>query len=541
MNGNRGILILSRHFVNTRMLRSHSTWNGRRRLYISQHTSKTEVMGHTEERRQQERPLCQQDQTWFDSCLGLSYGVGIFPLKSFSCWLGVTHSDSKLKLAFQEVVRNNPLLQTNIFGKGKDAVFKQVSDVRDLPSLVIETKIENKSKEALIASAKSILAKQKAQYASSSQDAYRFPGKYTVVRGTDHIALVIIQPHQFSDGPGCLSIAGQLYFNQLLPQSLWHLTARMIFQERKELPRSFNEVVFKRKLPPKMDSYEEVDVFSDTCLSPRFAKDNFNFENYDQHAPDAISQLKGFDGDEIGSVSQEILTKCVGTLKENGMTLTTALDALAVKVLARLILINEEKTTGGIDKTKIYGPLIIWTTINGRRMNAVPPSNAQGSENERTQKNDRPEIFPLVGNFTCAHLTKVSFEDALTSPLDKIARRSKEGIDRMQTDETYRLHHVAALAHRTPSKNEMYRCGAICLSYPAFLKKVSLDITSAAQTDFGPIPRFMFILVGSGSFTSINLNIKLPLAALNKEIIIQSILDVARGSDLEILFSNLYK
>lgn len=493
-----------------------------------------------EQSRTQQRPLYPQDQMFFDKSLALPNFIMIFPLKSFSCWFGMTHSDSKLKLAFQEVVRNNLLLQTKIVGEGQNATFKRLlaSDADNpsntFPSLKIEPKVED-SEEGMIQRAKSILAEKKAMYASKGQDAYRYPINLTAVRGPDDVAFVGVTPHPFFDAGACGSFFGQLYMNQLLPRGLWPL-AEML-QVPKELPPSFNEVVFKRKLPKKMDSYEEIDVFSDTCLSPRYAKGNFEFEDYDADAPGATSQLRGYEGGVV-SVSVETLTECVDTLKKDGVTLTSAFDALAVKVLAKLIMLNKEKTVG-VDDAKVHDPLIIWTSIDGRKMNLVP-SNAQGDKKEKTQGN-LGGIFPLIGNYSFAHLTQVSFEDALTSPMENIARKAKEGVDRLRTDENYRLHHVASLANRT-SDHIMYRCGATCFRMPAILQKINLNVRGPVCTnEWGPVPRCLFWVVGHSSNTKIHANIKLPLPAIDEDIVRQTILEVVKGSTLERLFSELYE
>ena len=199
---------------------------------------KTEAMKN-EQTRTQQRPLYQQDQIFFDKSLALPNFIIIFPLRSLSSWFGLTHSDSKLKLAFQEVVRNNLLLQTKIVGVGQNAIFERLltSDAdpsNTFPSLKIEPKIED-SEEDMIERAKSILAEQKAIYASRGQDAYRYPINFTAVRGPDDVAFIGLTPHPFMDANACGSFFGQLYMNQLLPRGLW---LKCFMNQKSYLPAS---------------------------------------------------------------------------------------------------------------------------------------------------------------------------------------------------------------------------------------------------------------------------------------------------------------
>ena len=209
--------------------------------------------------------------------------------------------------------------------------------------------------------------------------------------------------------------------------------------------------------------------------------------------------------------------------------MTTAFGALAVRVMSRLILLtNGEKSgeaTGGAEK--IHGPLVVLNPVDGRKMKLIS-SNKRDNE----KKN---QGFPVVGNYTFPHLTQVSFDDALSCPLEEIARRCKEGLNRLPTDEEYRLHQVAA-AMSHASGHMGYLCGSTCFRIPALLQKVSVDVRSdMLENDYDPIPRCFFMVLGHGSNAAILAGMKLPLPALTEQMVRATIYEAAMGT----VFANI--
>jgi len=460
----------------------------------------TETLNETEQ-----RPLSKQDQYYFVNQGFLGTGILLFPLKSWKCWLGVTHSDSKLKLAFQCVVQNHPLLQTKIVGDGDEAVYRKITelDSDELPSLFIEPKVQE-STEALKERARAILAEQKAIVASRGQDAFRHPMKVIAVRSPDDIAFSFVTYHHFLDGSSTGFFFARLYETQLLPKIAWRWMEPFY---HRTLPPTFNEMAFKRKLPDAMDSYEEIDVLDKTCLCPKYAEENFRFENYDPYAPDAKSQLRGMKG-QVSLVPSKNVRRIIAALKKDRVTLTTTIDALAVKILARLILLNEEKSQGTEEQcTIMHGPLVISTPVDARRLPLVSP-NKGIEHNDKNQQGNKRMKFPVVGNFAFPHFTQVPFEDAVSSSLEKIAKQIKEESNRLKTDETYRLHHIAAAASHAPG-DIGYRCFSTFLSIPAVLHKAGIDVRSEhTEADLKAIPVCYLCHVSTGSNSTIHANKK---------------------------------
>jgi len=142
-----------------------------------------------------------------------------------------------------------------------------------------------------------------------------------------------------------------------------------------------------------------------------------------------------------------------------------------------------------------------------------------------------------VRNFSFCHNIQVPFGDALTCPLENIAKRIKKGFKRLQTDETYRLHHIAASAKYIAS-GIIYWCGSSSIVSAACLKKVRIK-SEMGRIEFHTVPRCWFYVVGHGITTTITVDIKLPLQSPTEEVIRDSIFNAAKGTALEIILSRI--
>jgi len=479
------------------------------------------------------RQLGALDKKFFNNCQANLNGIIIFGGKGM---LGVTSSDSKLKAAFQGVVKRIPILQTVVVGEGDDTVFQNIyhgndddhgspdgrqNDTSALPSLIVDP-IITPTESAMMERARSILSDQKLDLAAGGQDAYRRSIRIHAVRSSHSVAFSFIVPHHFSDGAGLVSIFTQLYVLQLLPSFMWRLIMHpRPGSKRMELPPSFDEMVMKRNVPT---SYiEDVDIYADDSLCPKFAKENFCFENYDTSSPSAISELRGMSAN-LAFASAKSMAKTLKKLRKEGLSLTSAFDALAVKVLGRLIADYSADSTG---KSHDSSFLLGTTPIDGRNMRKV----SKGKQEKHSSK-----MFPVVGNYAFCHYTQISMEDALKRPLEKIAKIMKKRYQRLQTDETYRLHHIAASIYSPIFRGPF--CGTSSVLSSDIIKKLGVDISSEIRIDFGPIPRCWFYVISHGSQTNIAVDVHVPLPNLTRDATRNTILNVSKGTTLEHLFAS---
>jgi len=451
--------------------------------------------------------------------------------------LGITSSDTTLKAAFQHVVKNIPILQTVVVGDGDDAVFQKVrgdeenDDCSSLPSLLVESQVE-KTETEMMERARCIVSDLRTTLAAGGKDAYRKSIRVHAVRCPEAVAFAFIVPHHFTDGAGISSIFSQLFVTQLLPSSTWFLMSMLTIprSKRVQLPPNFDEMVLKRSV--SLDIVKEIDVFSDTCLSPRYAKDNFCFSDYDPTSSDAISQLRGINEDLV-IASEKSLKQTLKALKKGGISLTSAFSALAIKVLSRLIA--ESTTTSGKTSQST-------STDQGKRLLSNTPGDGRNlryitgkDKHQRCQS----KAFPVVRNYAFSLSTQIPFEDALKHPLEKIAKIFKHEYTRLQTDEKFRLHQIAAF---NASSSISFlpgtpQCGTSSVLSSRVIQKMALKVSSEIRIDFGAVPRCWFYTISHGSQTVISADIHLPLANLTEAATRIAIAEECKGSALEHLLS----
>jgi hypothetical protein len=378
-----------------RNLISHHKIN---QIIIMMHAVDSPVTDHQNDAFTQ-RSLDPQDRVCFDDCFASLSSIVLFPLTGV---FGVTRSDSKLKMAFKQVVENTPISQTQVVGKGDNAVFRKLTDDDALPSMTIEPHVE-KSKTAMMNRARSILSDQKAEMAAGRQDALRLSVRLHAVRGPQDIALAFSTPHHFADGTGTTSILAQLCMTQLLPKCCWGLSR--VPEEQMQLPPSFMEMALESEFASNCDAFRKADVLRDTFLSKMYAEDTFRIQNYDLAAPDALSKLRGLD-EHLVRASAKSLKRCCRELRKKGVSLTSAFSALAIKLLVKLIA--ECSDDNG-------------ATATGSCLLAANPIDARapGKWDDKDKRKLQSKRFPIVGNHAFANATQIQFDAVLASPLEE--------------------------------------------------------------------------------------------------------------------------
>ena len=479
----------------------------------------------------QSKKLSGRERWFFDNRKALS-GIIVFPAEGM---LGVKASDATLKAAFNLVVKNVPILQTEVAGDEDNAIFQKISD-EDIDEKVycleIETQIEQ-NETFMMERARSIMSEILTTLREGGQDSYRLSIRVHAVRCPHAIAFTFVVPQQFSDGTGVASIFAQLYATQLLPSFAWPLMyTRPSSTKGMKLPPSFYETAFKTE-----DAFEickNLLNINQLEENPKKTEEKqlLRFIEYDFSSPDAISKLRGME-ETLAVASSKSLEKTLSELRKDGISLTSAFDALTTKVVSRLIAEDSYSDSTSSDAslraTSKLGDLTVLSLIDARQFGNI----------SKDSKIEMPlsKAFAEVGNYIFTHNTQISFKDALAQPLQAIAKRIKEGFTRLQTDETYRACHVAASMSTTKGAKLSLYCGTSSLLVsPRFLQRMGVNITSEIKHDFGAMPRCWFYAISHGSKTVIAADIFLPLPNLTAEMTRRVVLEECKGTPLEYLF-----
>lgn len=438
------------------------------------HTESVLCCNLTVKMETQTRPLCLYDRVCFLNCFSPLSTIVTFPTKG-TLWR-FTQSDAKLQRAFGEVVQNTPLLQTQVVGQGDEAMFQKVKPSQ-YPTMVIESE-HYKSYEAMLDRARSVKAEWNATLTQGGQDACRLPIHFVAVRGPRHVALVLVAPHHFCDGVAITSIFARLFVTQLLPMWAWRFLRD---PDRHVLPRALVE----KDILEKIYSINVHDT--DTCLSKKYAPDNFRFVDFDPTLPDASSHLRGTK-EIMATVSIREMDQLRKSLRSNGqLSLTTALYALAVQVYAKLL---DEYCPGLAANKKI----LAMVAMDGRRL------GQWNHEKQKNSKKKKKKLFETVADYAVGPYLQIPYEDALHSPLEQVAQTVKQFVAKVRKDVNQQIHEIAANAAFVPTEDPVF-CGVSSLPAPRIMQTLGIFRAAATLTvwtlDRHRIVGFMSFRMGS--------------------------------------------
>jgi len=415
------------------------------------------------------RPLSHMDIEYFDNTFAPLNCAVVFESNFFG-------NDKKLRQAFVRAVETSPILCSVVEGEGRDARFVPITSPEDAPVLKIEHLSDDAQGEVL-AQARAVMTHQIESLQQGGKDEHRKSVRFTILKSGKKIAFVMITPHHFLDGV-------------------------------EELP-AFMEMPFKKDYPAVQDR-----LVPNTEVRPPF---NHFFPDHDFADPASPGKLKGING-MLTSSSKQVVKQTRTALREEGISISVAFSALAVKLLA-VILKNHHANPENKPVTSSTGT-------------DIRQFSQWGDERDRK----KGKQLPVEGNFTCKQIYSFEFEEALKLSLLEMAHKIKKDLSRLHTDIEYRMDRVL----NQWNEPVMAYAGVSSILAPnitgAFLfRNMSIEST----IDFGPVPRVWFYVLTAEGETCLKTDIALPLPKLTEEELRREMSLIVKDSPLKALFSGV--
>ncbi|MEL6989546.1 MAG: hypothetical protein AAGK97_17180, partial [Bacteroidota bacterium] len=373
-------------------------------------------------------------------------------------------------------VESAPILCTVVEGEGENARFVPITSAKDWPVLSIEYLPDNQSKE-LNQHAKLLMNQQIRSLQEGGKDAHRKSLRFSILKSEKKIALVMVTPHHFLDGVGIATFIAKFIMLCILPKFLWNFA--ILRKCPKEMP-TFLEMPFKK-------SFNNIKDRLIPNLEMRTPY-NYFFPEHDFTDPKAPNKLKGING-MLSISSSQIVNKVRAALRKEGLSISIAFSALAVKLLAVLL----KKYNANPQNKKI-------TSSTGTDMRQF--SNWGYNRDRKTRQQ-----FPIEGNFTCKQNYTFEFEQALKMSFIMMAKEIKQDMERLHHDEAYRIDRVL----NQWNEPVMVYPGVSSVLAPKVAGEFLLrNIALESTIDFGPVPRVWFYVLTSEGGTSLKADIALP-------------------------------
>ena len=445
------------------------------------------------------RPLSHMDIEYFDNAFAPLNCAVVFESNFFG-------NDKKLRHAFVRAVETSPILCTVVEGEGKDARFVPITSPNDWPVLTIKH-LSGESQDDVLTQARTVMAHQIEGLQKGGKDEHRKSVRFTILKSGKKIAFVMITPHHFLDGVGIAAFLAKFIMLSIVPKFLW----RTIIQKKfpKDLP-PFLEMPFKKDYPIVKDRL----VPNTEMRSPY----NHFFPNHDFADPESPSKLKGING-MLTSSSKQVVKKARTALRKEGISISVAFSALAVKLMAAILKSNDANPE------------------NKQVTSSTGTDIRQFSEwgDERDRKN--AQHLPVEGNFTCKQNYSFEFEEILKLSLVEVAHLIKKDMSRLYTDTEYRMDRVL----NQWNEPVMAYAGVSSVLAPNItggflLRNISIEST----IDFGPVPRVWFyVLTADGGTTCVKTDIALPIPGLTETELRREMSHIVKDSPLKALFSSV--
>ncbi|MFK7968921.1 MAG: hypothetical protein AB8F95_01070 [Bacteroidia bacterium] len=444
------------------------------------------------------RPLSHMDIEYFDNAFAPLNCAVVFESNFFG-------NDKKLRQAFVRAVETSPILCSVVEGEGKGARFVPITSPEDWPALTIEH-LPVDAQGEVMTRVRTVMADQIESLQKGGKDEHRKSVRFTILKSGKKIAFVLITPHHFLDGVGIASFLAKYMMLAILPKISWGI----IIQKKcpKVLP-PFMEMPFKKDYPAVQDR-----LIPNTEMRPPY---NHFFPNHDFADPESPGKLKGIDG-MLTISSKQVVKQVRAALREEGISISIAFSALAVKLLA-VILKNHNANPESKQVTSSTGT-------------DIRQFSQWGDERDRKQGRQ----LPVEGNFTCKQNYSFEFEEALEQPLVAMAHVIKKDMARLHTDTEYRMDRVL----NQWNEPVMAYAGVSSVLAPnvtgAFLFR---NMTLESTIDFGPVPRVWFYVLTAEGQTCLKADIALPLPGLTEAELRREMSLIVKDSPLKALFSGV--
>lgn len=382
-----------------------------------------------------------------------------------------------LSASFDKVVLETPILQCRVIERDEQTLLFE-SKPTGWPKLVVEECKNVSTRQDLKQVVQERARKLAIAFSRDERMRRNTPIQMNVFKARNSLlGISVAAPHHFLDGVGLGSVVTKFVTYLQIPKPFWFVLGRF---NNKEL-LNFSDMLLKN---------ETVDLTNlNHQKSVRFHQNNFSFDAYEMRAADAQTHLRGYTGD-LPKVSVQSIKKCRRKLRESKLTMTPALVALSVKVMAIILKENGDNTS---DK-----PLLCSTGADSRDL---------GSWGDRR---DKRKQFPVGGNFTFALFALIPFEVALSGSLNDIVALIQEPVQRIRSDATFRAQE-ALVAGLPPCG---YFCGTSSFKLPSFVGPRIRNLEFDSRIDFGPVPHCWLYLITSKTHADAAIDIQLPIPSL---------------------------
>ncbi len=444
------------------------------------------------------RPLSHMDIEYFDNAFAPLNCAVSFESNFFG-------NDKKLRQAFVRAVETSPILCSVVGGEGRDARFVPITSQQDWPTLTIEHLSED-APEDIMTRARTVMNHQIESLQKGGKDEHRKSVRFTILKSGKKIAFVMITPHHFLDGVGIASFLAKFIMLAIIPKILWKTIIRM--KCPKEMP-PFLEMPFKKDYSSVQDR-----LIPNTEMKAPY---NHFFPDHDFADPEAPNKLKGING-MLTRSSKHVLKNVRTALRKEGLSISVAFSALAVKLLA-VILKNHDANPENKQVTSSTGT-------------DIRQFSKWGDERDRKAKKQ----LPVEGNYTCKQNYSFEFEETLNLSLLEIAHVIKKDMARLHTDVEYRMDRVL----NQWNEPVMAYAGVSSVLAPNItggflIRNISLEST----IDFGPVPRVWFYVLTADGETCLKSDIALPIPDLTEAELRREMSLIVKDSPLKALFSGV--
>lgn len=227
------------------------------------------------------RALSNQDRFYLDS------GYALKAIFSFSNPSTTQLDENKFEIAFRQVVRETPILQTRIVKDDSGKLFfSKVLNEEEWPRLQVHRADtdDDEEEKGVMAIARACVRKDLAFFAHNPDSVRNIAIRMYAILGKRRVAYAAAVPHSYVDGIGLAVVTAMLATYVKLPRFVWWIVDRMIPQE---VPNML-EMGLKKDLSIAERCLGESDLLP-TPLEP----DCFKFFDYDMATEGAAQKLHG--------------------------------------------------------------------------------------------------------------------------------------------------------------------------------------------------------------------------------------------------------
>jgi hypothetical protein len=450
-----------------------------------------------------DRPLSQLDSLWYETGLGVLNSVWKFPGTKK---LG---SKKKQRAAFRRMIRCSPQLQ-KVVVTDEDGrhTFRQSTAIVEGSFVILDRfECDKEAKENI----RSLVFKQVLEYRTDKELRSSCPLKLAVAQGPKDCFIAVVAPHHFMDGVAIGSSLLKFVIYTRLPKAAWCLLNRLE-QESGMLP-SMDELALK----DQYDIKKQVDRSLDKITDPT----NQRYLDYDPLVQLDMSKL--FVYQKIVGSTTNVCKQSRDALKGKGITISSVIQSLSLKVMAKVFECSPEKC--------IPGPICGNTGIDARKLGRWGDS--------RDLKCNR---FPEIANLTLGVSSQIPAESALKNSIEEIAVVVKSDFTRVQLDVEFRRHALGAPS--SPLLPGGVWCGSSSLRMPeSFAKLLRLVRIPAVEIGYvpqiTPVPTIWFSIFSAGKTTTVTATVIVPDLSLSDDIVDKVIKQSIAGSAIEPLFNML--